>query len=74
MKRILGYILTLLIIVSLLSMVYYDIFSHAVAGEQVVHELIHYIIHIIVCLCFCTLFHEPAHRFVDWLKSLIKGK
>ena len=35
------------------------------------HEMVHYLIHILVCLFFCVVVHQPAHKFWNWVKSLL---
>ena len=68
MKRVLGILLMVAILGFMGFIVYIDITEHGTA------ELIHYITHILVCVMFCTLFHNPAHRFMQWIKSLLGFK
>ena len=65
MKRFLGILLVVVILSFLVFIVYLDISEHGTA------EIIHYVVHILVCVAFCTLFHNPAHKFFQWIKRLL---
>ena len=68
MRRILGIVLSIAILGSLGFFVYLDLSEHGVA------ELLHYVVHILVCVMFCSLLHNPVHRFIAWVKSLLGFK
>jgi len=68
MKRLFGVLLLAAILGCLGFFVYLDI---SVNGAT---EIIHYVVHIIVCITFCTLLHNPAHRFIEWIKGLLGFK
>ena len=68
MKRIFAIILSVALLGGLGFLVYMDLSEHGTT------ELTHYIVHILVCITFCTLFHDPAHRFIKWLKKSLGFK
>jgi|GEM_PF-3871508 len=68
MKRVLGVLLLIAIVGALGFIVYLDLSEHGIG------ELTHYIAHILVCVAFCTIFHNPAHKFFQWIMSLIGFK
>ena len=68
MKRLLGILLIIAIFGCLGYFVYIDISEHGAT------ELVHYFVHILVCIMFCTLLHNPAHRIIEWVKSLLGFK
>jgi len=74
-KRLLGILLILILVGVLLSLVYYDISSHAsVDSHSIFDEIIHYVIHIVICVIFCTLFHNSMHKFLNWVIKLVGFK
>jgi NADH:ubiquinone oxidoreductase subunit 6 (subunit J) len=68
MKRLLGVLLIVVTFGAIGFMVYLDISEHGVT------EIVHYLAHIMVCVTFCTLFHNPVHKFFQWMKSLLGFK
>ena len=68
MKRVLGIILLAAILICVGFIVYLDM------SDQGAMELVHYIAHIFICVMFCTLFHNPAHKFYNWMKGLLGFK
>ena len=67
-KKIFGILLVIVILGCLGFCVYLDISEHGAT------EAIHYVVHILVCITFCTLLHNPAHRFIEWMKCLLGFK
>ena len=65
MKKVLGILLLIAILGCLGFLVYFDLSEHGAM------ELVHYAAHILVCITFCTFLHGPAHRFFEWIKSLL---
>ena len=68
MKRLLGVVLMVAILGCLGFFVYLDISEHGTT------EIVHYVVHIFVCIMFCTLLHNPAHKFIEWVKGLLGFK
>jgi len=65
MKRLLGVLLLIAMLGCLGFFVYLDISEHGAT------ELLHYFVHILVCITFCTMLHNPAHRYIKWIKKLL---
>ena len=68
MKRLLGVLLLIGMLGFLGFFVYLDVSEHGTT------ELVHYVVHILVCIMFCTLLHNPAHKFIQWMKKLLGFK
>ena len=83
MKKVLGILLTIVLVIGLGFLVYYDFTSHEDHDDctdhshnheiehdtRILDQIVHYSIHILVCVVFCTIFHNPTHKFFNFIKE-----
>jgi hypothetical protein len=70
-RRLFAVVILVLLFGILGFLVCHDFTAHSDSTGPFFEEVFHYSIHIVICLVFCTIFHNPAHRFAEWLKSML---